>query len=551
MNAATLAIIVFVAFALGYRFYSRFLAEKIFALRDDEPVPSSEFEDGVDFVPTDRRILLGHHYSSIAGAAPIVGPALAVIWGWFPALVWVCVGTVFMGAVHDFGALVLSLRHQGRSIGDLAGDVLNPRLRALALLVITFLTWIVLAVFAFIIATLFQTYPGSIFPINVQILFALGLGWLVHSRGVPIFWPSIVCFLLLLGAVFAGDAVAAQLPWLAEVTVVQWVWVLLAYCFVASVLPVWVLLQPRDLLNAHQLVTALVLLTLGLLVVRPEIHAPALNLSPEGAPSWFPFLFITIACGAISGFHALVASGTTSKQVARMTDARSIGYGGMLGEGALGLLAVLATTAGFSSRSAWEHHYSSWGAAEGLQAKLEAFVDGGAVFLGGLGIPQAPAATFMAVIVIAFAATSLDTGARIQRLVIAELGGIYGISPLRNRYVASATGIGLALLLAVTQGSGQGGLILWPLFGTSNQLLAGVTLLILSVWLKRQGKPVRYTLIPLLFVGSITLLAMLEEISRYWESGRFLLLGIGGAILICDLWILGEGLQILRRARSS
>ena len=179
MNAATLAAIVFVVFALGYRFYSRFLSEKIFALRDDEVVPSREFEDGVDFVPTERPILLGHHYSSIAGAAPIVGPALAVIWGWLPALIWVCVGTVFMGAVHDFGALVLSLRHQGRSIGDVAGDILNPRLRALALLVITFLTWIVLAVFAFIIATLFRTYPGSIFPINVQIIFALGLGWLI------------------------------------------------------------------------------------------------------------------------------------------------------------------------------------------------------------------------------------------------------------------------------------------------------------------------------------------------------------------------------------
>lgn len=550
MNAATLAAIVFVVFALGYRFYSRFLSEKIFALRDDEVVPSREFEDGVDFVPTERPILLGHHYSSIAGAAPIVGPALAVIWGWLPALIWVCVGTVFMGAVHDFGALVLSLRHQGRSIGDVAGDILNPRLRALALLVITFLTWIVLAVFAFIIATLFRTYPGSIFPINVQIIFALGLGWLVHRRGVPMMWPSLVCFLFLLGAVFAGDAVAAQAPWLAQISVTQWVWILLTYCFVASVLPVWVLLQPRDLLNAHQLVTALVLLSLGLLVVRPEIQAPALNLSPEGAPSWFPFLFITIACGAISGFHALVASGTTSKQVKTMTDARSIGYGGMLGEGALGLLAVLATTAGFSSREAWEQHYASWGAAQGLQAKLEAFVDGGAMFLGGVGIPQGPASTFMAVIVIAFAATSLDTGARIQRLVLSELGGIYGIRPLQNRFVASATGIGLALLLAITQGSGQGGLILWPLFGTSNQLLAGVTLLILSVWLKRQGKPIRYTLIPLVFLSAVTLLAMVEEIGRYWESGRFLLLGIGSAILVCDLWILGEGLLVLRRARK-
>ena len=550
MNAATLALIVFAAFAVGYRFYSRFLAEKIFALAEDEAVPAHEQEDGIDFVPTDRRVLLGHHYSSIAGAAPIVGPALAVIWGWLPALIWVCVGTVCMGAVHDFSALVISLRHKGRSIGDIAGSVLSPRIRVLALLVISFLIWIVLAVFAFIIATLFRSYPNSIFPINVQILLALGLGWVVHRRGVRIFVPSLVIYVGLLAAVFFGDAFVAAFPAVAELSVTTWVWILLLYCFVASVLPVWLLLQPRDLLNAHQLVTALVLLVSGLFVLRPEIQAPAWNPSPEGAPSIFPFLFITIACGAISGFHGLVASGTTSKQVARMPDARLIGYGGMLGEGALGLLAVLATTAGFATRQAWDHHYASWGAAQGLPAKLEAFVGGGARFLGALGIPLAPAETFMAVVVIAFAATSLDTGARIQRLVISELGTIYGVKPLENRFIAGALGIGLALLLAVTQAGGKGGLILWPLFGTTNQLLAAVTLLLVSVWLKRQGKPARYTLVPLFFVGLVTILAMLGEIAAYWESGRVLLLVIGVVILACDLWILGEGLQIFARSEK-
>lgn len=548
MNAVTLAAIVFVAFALGYRFYSKFLAEKIFALRDDEPVPAEEFADGVDFVATERRVLLGHHYTSIAGAAPIVGPALAVVWGWLPALVWVCVGTICMGAVHDFAALVISLRHKGRSIGEIAGGVLSPRIRLLALVVISLLIWIVLAVFAFIIATLFHSYPGAIFPINVQILLALGLGWLVRHRGIGIFAPSLVIYVVLLISVFMGDAFVAAFPAVAGLSVTSWVWILLIYCFIASVLPVWLLLQPRDLLNAHQLVTALVLLTAGLLVLRPEVQAPALNLSPEGAPPIFPFLFITIACGAISGFHGLVASGTTSKQIQRMSDARSIGYGGMLGEGALGLLAVLATTAGFSSRASWDLHYSSWGAAQGLPAKLGAFVGGGANFLGALGIPGEAAQTFMAVVVIAFAATSLDTGARIQRLVISELGATYGVRPLENRYFAGALGIGLALLLALTQAGGKGGMILWPLFGTTNQLLAGITLLLVSVWLRRQGKPTLYTLLPLLFVGLVTILAMVAEIADYWASGRTLLLAMGVAILICDLWILGEGLVIYRAA---
>ncbi|NNL66891.1 MAG: carbon starvation protein A, partial [Myxococcales bacterium] len=212
MNAAVLATLTLIVFAIGYRFYSKFLATRIFALGDDEPVPSREFEDGVDFVPTRKSVLWGHHYTSIAGAAPIVGPALAVIWGWLPALVWVTVGTVAMGAVHDFAALVISLRHRGRSIGEIAGGVISPRVRTLFLVVISILIWIVLAVFAFIIGTLFHSNPGAIFPINVQIVVAVGLGWLVYRRKVRIFAPSLVGYLLLLAAVFVGNDFAEAFP---------------------------------------------------------------------------------------------------------------------------------------------------------------------------------------------------------------------------------------------------------------------------------------------------------------------------------------------------
>ncbi len=548
MNAAVLAAIAFVGFGLGYRYYSRFLADRVFGLRPDEKVPSREFEDGVDFVPTPIGILWGHHYTSIAGAAPIVGPALAVIWGWLPALVWVVVGTVMMGAVHDFSALVLSARHGGRSIGDISGVVLNDRVRTLFLLIISLLIWIVLAVFAFIIGTLFVAYPGSVLPINVQIVVALLLGWLVHRRGLPALVPSLIAYVLLLGCVFYGEAFASAFPVVASLGVLQWVWILLIYCFVASVLPVWLLLQPRDYINSHQLVTALLLLSAGLLVLQPTVVAPAINPTPEGAPSMLPFLFITIACGAISGFHGLVSSGTTSKQLARMTDARPIGYGGMLGEGALGMLAVLATTAGFATSEQWYVHYASWGAAQGLSAKLAAFVQGSATFISSLGLPMHAAETFMAVVVIAFAATSLDTGARIQRLVIGELGELYGIQPLTNRYVASATGVGLALILALTQAGGKGGLVLWPLFGTTNQLLAGVTLLLVSVWLRRQGRPVVYTLVPMIFVAAATLLGMVGELRSYIESGSWLLAALGGLIVVCDVWVLLEGARIFRDA---
>ncbi len=548
MNAALLAALVFVAFALGYHFYSGFLSRRIFVLLPDEPVPAHELEDGVDFVPTRLHVLWGHHFASIAGAAPIVGPAIAVIWGWVPALIWVCVGTIFMGAAHDFSALVISARHQGRSIGDVAGSVVGPRVRTLFLIIISLLVWVVLAVFAFIIATLFVSNPSSIFPINVQILVAMALGWLVYRRGIPMFVPSLVCYAGLLLAIYYGESVANLFPSLTSLSVTTWVCLLLAYSFIASVLPVWLLLQPRDYINSHQLVTGLFVLSAGLLVLQPVIVAPAVNAAPEGAPPLIPFLFVTIACGAISGFHGLVSSGTTSKQLSRMTDARPIGYGGMLAEGFLGLMAVLAATAGFETSADWWSHYSSWGAANGLAAKLDAFVSGGASFVAALGIPFETARTFMAVMVIAFAATSLDTGARIQRLVLAELSDAYGIRPLSNRFVAGGLGVGAALLLAVTQGDGQGGLALWPLFGTTNQLVAGVTLLIVSIWLKKQGRPYAYTLIPMVAVSAVTAWAMVGNLFDYYASFETLwLLSISGTLILAlDLWILFEGLRVLR-----
>jgi carbon starvation protein len=547
MNAALLAVIVLVAFALGYRFYSKFLAEVVFQLRADEPVPARELEDGVDYVPTSKQVLWGHHFASIAGAAPIVGPAIAVIWGWLPALIWICVGTLFMGAMHDFSALVISLRHRGRSIGEIAGHVVNRRVQVLFLIVISFLIWVVLAVFAFIIATLFKSNPSAIFPINVQIVVAMILGWLVYKRGVAMLVPSLVGYAILLGAIFVGDDVAAAYPFLGEVSVTTWVWLLLTYSFVASVMPVWLLLQPRDYLNSHQLVTALVLLTLGLFTLQPTIVAPVINLMPEGAPSMFPFLFVTIACGAISGFHGLVSSGTTSKQVSSMTDARAIGYGGMLAEGYLGLLATLAATAGFATAAEWSSHYESWGAANGLSSKLSAFVNGGARFVDSLGIPIETAQTFMAVVIIAFAATSLDTGARIQRLVISELGELYGIKTLSNRFIAGALGIAAALALAVYQGGAQGGMALWPLFGTTNQLVAGVTLLIVSVWLKRLGRPVVYTLVPMILIGAVTAFAMVGNLIGYFGNLEelWLLAGVGSIVLVLDIWIVLEGIRVL------
>ncbi|MFQ5702197.1 MAG: carbon starvation protein A, partial [Acidobacteriota bacterium] len=385
---------------------------------------------------------------------------------------------------------------------------------------------------------------------NIQIAVALLLGWLVYRRGVPVFWPSLVGFIILLAAVIFGARFAAWFPALSQMTVSTWVWILMIYSFIASVLPVWLLLQPRDYLNSHQLLTGLTLMILGVLVLHPTIKAPAINAHPAGAPPLLPFLFITIACGAISGFHGLVSSGTTSKQIACATDARPIGYGGMLGEGVLGMIAVLATTAGFATTSEWFTHYASWGAASGLSPKLGAFVTGGGSFIAALGVPAATAQTFVAVMVIAFAATSLDTGARIQRLIITELADAYRIKPLTNRYVAGTVAVGSAFVLALTQAGGKGGLVLWPLFGTTNQLVAGVTLLVVSVWLRRAARPVVYTLVPMLIVVVATCIAMIGEIHGHVADGSWLLATSGGIILVLDIWVLAEGAVALWSIRT-
>jgi len=533
MNAALVCVVGLVVFALGYRFYSRFLAERVFRLRADEPVPSREREDGVDFVPTNKHVLFGHHYASIAGAAPIIGPAIAVVWGWVPAFLWVVLGTVFMGAVHDFSTLVLSIRHRGESVGTIVADVIGPRTRTLFLLVIFFLVWLVIAVFAKAIARLFISYPGTVIPVNFQIIVAVLIGWLCHKRGAGLLVPSIAALVSLYVMVAVGVEVPVSLESIfGRHQEVAWIVALLIYTFVASVLPVWVLLQPRDYINSHQLLVGLGALIVGILVAHPVIQAPAFSVGPADAPSWFPFLFVTIACGAISGFHGLVSSGTTSKQIACATDARPIGYGGMLGEGVLALISTLAVSAGIAD---WAGHYHSWALA--AKTGVSNFVHGAAGFLTALAIPRGPAEVVVAVLVISFAATSLDTGVRIQRYILHELGAIYRIRALGNRYVAGAIAVVLPFLLLIGGRAGE----LWHLFGTSNQLLAGLSLTVVTVWLYRLHRPWYFAGIPMLAILIIAAVAMTGKLSVFIEEGNYFLASIGTIILALEIWVALEG----------
>ena len=550
MNALILAIISFGGFLLAYRFYATFLAEKIFVLNPAARTPAHEFEDGVDHVPTLKSILFGHHFASIAGAAPIVGPAIGVIWGWLPAFLWVVFGTIFLGAVHDFGALVVSLRHQGKSIGELTEDIIGTRARNLFLLIMFFLLLVVIAVFALVIALMLNWYPQTVFPIACEMIIAVAVGYMVYRMKTGVLIPTVIAVIVMYATIYMGaymlDPIVLGETFLGS-GLTTWIYIILLYSFIASVLPVWLLLQPRDHINAHELFIGMGLMYLGLLIIRPDVVAPAVQLHPECAPSIYPFLFVTIACGAISGFHSLVSSGTTVKQLDNEAHAKIIGYGGMLAEGALATIAIIACTAGFTTVSLWNEHYASWDAAAGLLPKLTAFVDGAGSFVAACGIPSEFAIAIVVVVVVSFAMTTIDTATRLQRYVIGEIGSNYNVNILRNRYIGGAIAVLTALALALAKDAGKGGLILWPVFGTTNQLLAALALLVITMYLMQTKKPVIYTLIPMIFMMVTAMAAMVLNIRTYYNAGNWMLTGIGIVIFVLALWLLFEAWDVYRK----
>ena len=564
MNSLLLALIVFVAYLVAYHTYGKYLGRKIFKLDPDKVTPAHELRDEVDYVPAKKEVLFGHHFTSIAGLGPIVGPAIAVIWGWVPAVLWIGLGPIFLGGVHDLSALVASMRKKGVSIGELTADLVNPRTRTLFHLIIFFELWIVIAIFALIMGILFNMYPQSVFPVWMEIPIAIWMGYMIYRRGAHLTWTALVAVALMYITVIIGAYWPLKLPGLFGLTpVATWLVILLVYSYFASTTPVWSLLQPRDYINAHQLIIAMGLLFLGTIVAHPKIVAPALNLKAAGAPSVWPFLFVVIACGAISGFHSLVSSGTSSKQINKETDAQFVGYGGMLMEGSLSVLVIVATCAALgiayktkggeilTGFAAWQAHYASWQAAAGLGAKLNAVIVGSANLMKSFGIPLVIGSTIMAVFLVSFAGTTLDTATRIQRYVIGEFCRDIGAEFLANRWVATFIAVFSAFLLAFAQKGGKGALILWPLFGSVNQLLAGLALLVATVYLAKLKKPLWITLLPMVFMLFMTGWAMVLNIKKFAATHNTLLLVIGIMVFVLEIWMIIEALIALERHMRS
>ncbi len=560
MNSIAIVALTFIFYVLAYNFYGKFLGKKLFGLNNDNITPANYLRDDIDYIPAKKEVLFGHHFTSIAGLGPIVGPTIAVIWGVVPALVWVILGSIFMGAIHDLGSVVVSMRNKGYSIGEITTRLVNRRTRLLFLFIIFFELWMVIAVFALIIAILFTMYPGSVIPVWLQIPISMGVGYFVYKKNGNIYIASVIAIILMYFTIFLGTYYPVKMPGFWGLSGQEvWMIILFVYCFVASVLPVWVLLQPRDFINALQLILILVLLALAVFVAHPKIVAPVIRLHPKGAPPIFPFLFIIIACGAISGFHSLVASGTTSKQIAKESDAVFIGYGGMLAEGFLATLVIIACIAGIglgtggehgivlTGRDAYMHHYLSWSVLQGLGAKLSAFVTGAVNMIEKLGIPKNLSATILGVFLVSFANTTLDTAARIQRYVISELALDYKIKPLANKYTATFLAVATAALLAFSNKGGKGALILWPLFGSVNQLLAGLALLIITVYLKKQKASIYYVAIPMVFMVVMTGFAMFYNILDFFRKHNILLLLIGIAVFVLEIWMVIEAMVVLRK----
>lgn len=606
----TLLLIVgsFVLYLVAYHTYGRWLGRKVFALSCRAEVPSVAHEDGKDYVPTKRGVVFGHHFTSIAGTGPIVGPALAVIWGWVPALLWVLLGSIFIGALHDFASLVVSLRNEGKTVGEIAARVIHPRARLLFLLILFLALTIVLAIFGLVIAAVFRAYPQAVLPCLLQIPLALAIGFFLHRKQYSLTLASVFCLLVMYALVWWGDqGLASEINrHLASMPIMTWVGILLAYSFVASVLPVWCLLQPRDYINSLQLLSAISLIVLGVVAaalfgltqaeqsVPLKLAAPAFRLQPEGAPAIFPFLFVTIACGAVSGFHCLVSSGTSSKQLRSESDATFVGYGAMLTEGFLAVLVIFACVAGlglgakemaldpenskviqtgqtlYGSDAYW-NRYASWSSAKGLAEKVGAFVEGSANFLKALGLPAQFSVALMGVFVASFAATTLDTACRLQRYVIQELfGSLSDLQSNKPNWIGSLLNLGrdkyVATLLAVILGgwiaslpavpggsSGTGGLLLWPLFGATNQLLAGLAFLVIALWMKRQGMPLWFVIAPLLFMLVLPAWAMLHHVFSshgFLQQGQLLLVCMGVATLVLQAWVMVEAALVWKKLQG-
>ncbi len=525
MNSLIIIIIAFVLFFVGYKYYGRKF-EKLWEIHPKRPTPATTKFDGVDYVPARHwLVLFGHHFASIAGAGPIIGPVIAcVLWGWFPALIWIVLGTILIGGVHDFGSLITSVREGGNSIADIANQTISRRAKIIFSCFVWLALVLVIAVFTYFCADTFVKEPRIVLPSLGLIPVAMVVGFMLYHLRINTVLSTIFGLACLVALIFLGNILPINIQ---NNAMLIWSIVLLVYCYFASILPVNILLQPRDYLSSFLLFAGLLFGYLGIFILRPNINTAAYVGWKSQEGFLWPMMCVTIACGAISGFHALIASGTSSKQIATEADAKKIGFGGMVAEGVVAVLAIIAVTAGISQTN--------------LMSSLKEM---GPVRLFGQGYHGiakpvlGPYGGFIAITILnAFILTTLDTAARISRYLTEELTGI------KNRYLSTLIIIIAGGALAI---SGQWNKI-WPIFGASNQLVAALALIVISAWLLSKNKILRYTLIPAIFMIVTTITALVFQSISYFKSGNYFLLSVAVILIILGLFMAIEAKKVFKK----
>ena len=525
MNSVFVIIFVTTIFILAYRFYAKKIAD-IWQIDKNRPTPAVSNFDGIDFVPAKNWVVLfGHHFSSIAGAGPIIGPILGVcLWGWVPTLLWVVLGSIFLGGIHDFGALMISVREEGMSISDIAAKSISNKAKLILSIFIWLALILVIAVFAYFGASTFVKQPKIILPSFGIIPVAILVGLALYKFRLNSSIVTIIGLLALAGLLVAGQFFPIQFPENAQTI---WIIILLTYCFIASILPVHILLQPRDYLSSFLLLGGIVLALLGIFVSHPNMQAPAFISAKSNMGFLWPMMFITIACGANSGFHSLIASGTTSKQLANEGHAKRIGFGGMLMEGFLATIVIILIVAGFTKAEFYQHIADK---TNPLTMYGLAFGNISAPILGSWG-------NFIALTILnVFILTTLDSATRITRYITEELFG------LKNRYLATLIIVILGGCLALGKDSANTPFWqkIWPVFGAPNQLVAALALLVISCWLLSKNKPTRYSLIPALFMLLTSLTALIFKMTQYVKNQEYLLLIISVILIGAALFLVKE-----------
>ncbi|MFC2157196.1 carbon starvation protein A [Acidobacteriota bacterium] len=545
MSVLIIAAVLIAWLIAGYKIYGNFIEKKIIKPDDSRITPAQEINDGIDYSPAKKSLLFGHHFSSIAGAGPILGPLLGVLYfGWLGALLWVALGSIFLGAVHDFTSLMTSVQNKGRSLADVSEKTLGYRTKVIFSLFLWFALALVIAVFAVVASKTLVEKPEIVIPTFGLIFVAMIFGWMVYKRGLNVVVGSIVAIGLLFILIYLGMVFPIQVPspFLGLTAQTFWFFILLIYSLFASAFPVWFLLQPRDYISTWILFLGLGLGYVGLIVSHPVIHAPAfVSFNSKGGPMW-PMLFVIIACGAISGFHSVVAGGTTAKQLPKESSGRLIGFGGMVLEAALAGLVIFIA----AGTLIWDPTQSV--NTLGFQYMILELDNPIGAFANGYGeiVSSLPAITpvlgafFGMVMLNAFVLTTLDTSTRLGRLISSELLG-KKVAIFKNRWIASA----VILVFAGAMGATGGYKAIWPVFGASNQLVAALALIVVSSYLVGIKRPKKYTIYPAYFMLVTTLAALIYQGFNFFKASKFVLGSVCTLLILLALFIIYEARAIL------